>query len=73
MGESLPSSGSQGSRADMSASRVTLLGFWASVKNSRAWEVADEPWSVPFMRDSELNWQSGAIPLDERVLGNGYG
>lgn len=46
-------------------SQATLLGFWAVVKSFRAWEGADEAWSVQFMRDSELNWMGGATPVDD--------
>lgn len=46
-------------------SQATLLGFWATVRNFRAWEGADTPWPVQFLRDSELNWMSGATPIDD--------
>lgn len=46
-------------------SQATLLGFWATIKNFRPWEGADEPWPVQFMRDSELNWLSGSTPVDD--------
>ncbi len=40
-------------------SQGNLLGLWAVVKNFRAWEGGDVPWSVQFMHDSELNWLDG--------------
>jgi hypothetical protein len=46
-------------------SQATLLGFWATIKNFRTWEGADEPWPAQFMRDSELNWLSGSTPIDD--------
>jgi hypothetical protein len=46
-------------------SQATLLGFWAAVKNFRTWEGGERPWPVQFMHDSELNWRSGATPVDD--------
>lgn len=46
-------------------SQATLLGFWAVVKNHREWESTTEPWSVQFMRDSELNWMQEKTPVDD--------
>jgi hypothetical protein len=46
-------------------SQATLLGFWATIENFRAWEVADQTWPVQFMRDSELNWLGGSPPIDD--------
>lgn len=46
-------------------SQANLLGLWACVKNFRAWEGAGTPWSVQFMRDSELNWLDGPTPLED--------
>ena len=46
-------------------SQATLLGYWATVKNFRTWEGADEPWPAQFLIDSELNWQGGAPPIDD--------
>jgi hypothetical protein len=46
-------------------SQATLLGFWAAIVNFRAWEGADRPWPAQFMLDSELNWRSGAPPVDD--------
>lgn len=46
-------------------SQATLLGFWASVRNFRRWEGADEPWPAQFLRDSELGWMHGATPIDD--------
>lgn len=46
-------------------SQATLLGFWACVKNFRAWEGADQPWPTQFVLDSELCWQSGTTAIDD--------
>jgi hypothetical protein len=46
-------------------SQATLLGLWATVRNFRAWEGADQPWPAQFMRDSELNWLDGRTPIDD--------
>lgn len=46
-------------------SQTTLLGFWASIRNFRSWEGADQPWPVQFMHDSELNWLEGRTPIDD--------
>jgi hypothetical protein len=43
----------------------TLLAFWATVRNFRTWEGADQPWPAQFMRDSELNWLDGSTPVDD--------
>jgi hypothetical protein len=45
--------------------QATLLGFWASVKNFRAWEGAGESWSARFLLDSELNWLDQEPPLED--------
>jgi hypothetical protein len=44
--------------------QASLLGFWACVKNFRAWESGD-PWPVQFLHDSELAWQRGETALDD--------
>jgi hypothetical protein len=46
-------------------SQANLLGLWATLKNFRAWEGADAPWPVQFMRDSELNWLDADPPVDD--------
>ena len=46
-------------------SQATLLGFWATIKNFRAWEATEQPWPVQFLRDSELNWLGAATPVDD--------
>ena len=46
-------------------SQATLLGFWATIRNFRTWEDADQPWPVQFLRDSELNWMDGRTPVDD--------
>lgn len=46
-------------------SQANLLGFWAAIRNFRAWETGDQPWPVRFLHDSELNWQSGHTPIDD--------
>jgi len=45
--------------------QATLLAFWATVKNFRAWEGADRPWPAQFMLDSELNWVEGRAPVED--------
>ena len=46
-------------------SQATLLGLWATIKNFRAWEGADQPWPAQFMLDSELGWQRGETAIDD--------
>ena len=46
-------------------SQANLLGFWATIRNFRAWEGADQPWPTQFLRDSELNWMDGHTPIDD--------
>ena len=46
-------------------SQASLLGLWATVKNFRAWEGAETPWSVQFMNDSELHWLASDPPVDD--------
>ena len=45
--------------------QATLLGFWATLKNFRAWEGGDRPWPAQFMLDSELNWLEGRAPVED--------
>jgi predicted nucleotidyltransferase len=46
-------------------SQANLLQLWATVKNFRTWEGADQSWAAQFMRDSELNWLAGDPPVDD--------
>ena len=46
-------------------SEGALLSFWATIKNFRAWEGGDRPWSAQFMIDSELGWLDGRTPVDD--------
>ena len=46
-------------------SQATLLGLWATVKNFRSWEGAEQVWTAQFLRDSELNWTGGSTPVDD--------
>jgi len=46
-------------------SQANLLGLWATVKNFRAWEGGETPWSVQFMHDSELHWLASEPPVDD--------
>ncbi len=43
----------------------TASAFHAAVKSFRDWPAAEVAWSMQFMIDSELNWQSGHIPVDD--------
>jgi hypothetical protein len=45
--------------------QATLLAFWATVRNFRAWEGADEPWPTRFLLDTELAWLDGRAPLED--------
>ena len=39
--------------------------FYEMIKGFREWAALDNGWPVQFMLDSELNWQTGAIPIDD--------
>jgi hypothetical protein len=42
-----------------------LRRFYEMVHDFRDWGLADLPWPVQFMDDSELNWRSGFPPVDD--------
>jgi hypothetical protein len=46
-------------------SATSVDRFYETVKNFRAWETSDTYWPNQFMLDSELNWLSGNIPIDD--------
>jgi predicted nucleotidyltransferase len=46
-----------------SAENVQL--FYELIKGFREWPVLENGWPAQFMLDSELNWQTGAIPIDD--------
>ncbi len=42
-----------------------IAAFFETIKNFRAWEIAETPWPNLFMTDSELNWVHGHTPVDD--------
>ena len=39
--------------------------FYDLIKDFREWPVSEKSWPAQFMLDSELNWQTGATPVDD--------
>ncbi len=39
--------------------------FYELVRDFREWPILENGWPAQFMLDSELNWQTGAIPVDD--------
>jgi hypothetical protein len=39
--------------------------FYELIKNFRDWPILEKGWPAQFMLDSELNWQTGATPVDD--------
>ena len=39
--------------------------FYELIKNFREWPAPEKSWPAQFMLDSELNWQTGATPVDD--------
>lgn len=39
--------------------------FYNLIKGYREWVTPEMDWATQFMLDSELNWQSGASPIDD--------
>lgn len=39
--------------------------FFDTLKNFRVWETAPGGWGAQFMKDSEINWMTGATPIDD--------
>lgn len=46
-------------------SAETIGAFYQVVADFRAWEVPDVGWANQFMLDSELNWLTGAVAIDD--------
>jgi len=44
---------------------ATIGAFYEMVKGFQAWPAPPTGWPAQFMLDSELNWQSGPVPIDD--------
>jgi hypothetical protein len=42
-----------------------IRSFYELIRDFRDWGILDNGWPAQFMLDSELNWQTGAIPVDD--------
>ena len=47
------------------ASTENVRQYYELVKNFRDWGMMPTTWPAQFMLDSELNWQTGATPIDD--------
>ena len=46
-------------------STENVQSFYELIRDFQDWGVLDNGWPAQFMLDSELNWQTGAIPVDD--------
>ncbi len=46
-------------------SAENVQSFYELIRDFQDWGILDNGWPAQFMLDSELNWQTGAIPVDD--------